>query len=69
MVTLSKVVNEPIDQNGNITKESSTETDKKVDANKESDHSLIFLLGHYLDNDDDCDDDSGDDDDKEDSKG
>ena len=41
----------------------------KVDANKESDHSLIFLLGHYLDNDDDCDDDSGDDDDKEDSKG
>ena len=36
----------------------------KVDANKESDHSLICLLGHCLDDDDD-----GDDDDKDDSKG
>ena len=31
----------------------------KVDANKESDHSLIFLLGHCDDNDD-GDDDNGD---------
>ena len=41
----------------------------KVDANKESDNPLIFLLGHCLDDDDDGDDDSGDDDDKDDSKG
>ena len=43
----------------------------KVDANKESDHSLICLLGHCLDDDDDGDDDNGDgdDDDDDDSKG
>ena len=43
----------------------------KVDANKESDHSLICLLGHYLDDGDDGDDDTGadNDDDKDDSKG
>ena len=43
----------------------------KVDANKESDHSLICLLGYCLDDDNDGDDDNVDDDedDKDDSKG